>query len=52
MAREQFFEEGQRPSGLVPEPVIQSWSRCMGSRRKPDERIEFRRSARHAQPPC
>ena len=41
LAREQFFEEGQRPSGLVPEPVIQSWSRCMGSRRKPDERIEF-----------
>ncbi|MDQ8019671.1 MAG: helix-turn-helix domain-containing protein [Bordetella sp.] len=28
MARQQFFEEGQRPSGLVGEAVIQSWMRC------------------------
>ncbi|PZQ75224.1 MAG: Fis family transcriptional regulator [Variovorax paradoxus] len=28
MARQQFFEEGLRPSGLVGEAVIQSWMRC------------------------
>ena len=28
LARQQFFEEGQRPSGLVSEAVIQSWMRC------------------------
>ena len=29
LARQQFFEEGVRPSGLVGEAVIQSWMRCM-----------------------
>ncbi|AOW11517.1 hypothetical protein LPB72_22500 [Hydrogenophaga crassostreae] len=28
LAREQFFEESVRPSGLVNESVIQSWDRC------------------------
>jgi len=28
LARQHFFEEGTRPSGLVAEPVIQSWMRC------------------------
>lgn len=28
LAREQFFEESSRPSGLVNESVIQSWDRC------------------------
>ena len=28
LARQQFFEEGVRPSGLVGEAVIQSWMRC------------------------
>ncbi|GAA4357039.1 hypothetical protein GCM10023165_50570 [Variovorax defluvii] len=28
LARQQFFEEGVRPSGLVGEQVIQSWMRC------------------------
>ena len=41
LARERFFEEGVRPSGLVPELVIQSWARCMGARRAPDEAISF-----------
>ncbi len=27
-ARQQFFEEGVRPSGLIGEAVIQSWMRC------------------------
>ena len=35
LAREQFFEEGIRPSGVVSETVIQSWDRCrqLGYRR-------------------
>lgn len=41
LARERFFEDGIRPSGLVPEPVIQSWARCIGARRAPDEAISF-----------
>ena len=40
-ARELFFEEGVRPSGLVSELVIQSWARCLGARRRPDEHIAF-----------
>ncbi|MDP9901981.1 helix-turn-helix domain-containing protein [Variovorax ginsengisoli] len=28
LARQQFFEDGVRPSGLVPEAVLQSWMRC------------------------
>lgn len=41
LARERFFEEGVRPSGLVPEPVIQSWSRCVGAHREPGEMVGF-----------
>lgn len=41
LARERFFEEGHRPSGLVPEGVIQSWTRCVGAHRAPQERVAF-----------
>ena len=41
LARERYFEQGERPSGLVSEPVIQSWNRCLGARRSPDEKIGF-----------
>lgn len=41
LARERFFEDGVRPSGLVSEPVIQSWSRCLGARRQPSEHLDF-----------
>ncbi len=41
LARQRYFEEGVRPSGLVGESVIQSWSRCVQSRRNPTERIAF-----------
>lgn len=41
LARERFFEDGQRPSGLVPDAVIQSWLRCQASRRSPREHIGF-----------
>lgn len=41
LARERFFEEGVRPSGLVCESVIQSWSRCVQARRMPGEAVSF-----------
>lgn len=41
LARQRFFDEGIRPSGLVSESVIQSWSRCLQSRREPGESISF-----------
>lgn len=41
LARERFFREGGRPTGLVSEPVIQSWQRCNAARRSPHERIGF-----------
>jgi transcriptional regulator of acetoin/glycerol metabolism len=34
LARQHFFEDGVRPSGMVSEAVIQSWSRCL--RNHPD----------------
>lgn len=39
LARERFFEEGVRPSGLVPELVVQSWTRCVGAHRRPRESL-------------
>lgn len=39
LARSRFFDEGQRPTGLVNEAVVQSWQRCMTERRAPDERL-------------
>ena len=41
LARQRYFEEGVRPSGLISEGVIQSWSRCVQSRRDPVEHIAF-----------
>ncbi len=41
LARERFFAEGHRPTGLVGEPVIQSWTRCLGARRSPRETLAF-----------
>jgi len=40
-ARQQFFEEGLRPTGLVGESVIQSWMRCAAARQQPRERLQF-----------
>jgi sigma-54 dependent transcriptional regulator, acetoin dehydrogenase operon transcriptional activator AcoR len=51
LARQQFFDEGARPSGLVGEAVIQSWMRCLSSHRSPAERVSFEavsRSRAHA----
>ena len=41
LAREMFFDEGQRPTGLVPELVIQSWMRCTVANRRPSEPINL-----------
>lgn len=41
LARERFFEEGCRPSGLIDEGVIQSWYRCMQACRNPNESAGF-----------
>jgi transcriptional regulator of acetoin/glycerol metabolism len=35
LARERFFGAGERPTGLLPEPVLASWSRCLGAGRDP-----------------
>ena len=41
LARQRYFDEGVRPSGLVSEGVIQSWSRCVQAHRDPVEHIAF-----------
>ena len=41
LARQRYFEEGVRPSGVVSESVLQSWSRCLQARRHPDEAVQF-----------
>lgn len=41
LAREMFFEGGDRPSGLVNEAVIQSWVRCVAARNTPSDAIAF-----------
>ncbi len=41
LARERFFDGGPRPTGLVAEPVLQSWQRCRAAHRPPGERLAF-----------
>ena len=41
LARERFFEQGQRPTGMVSEAVIQSWTRCLATGLQPQQRPEF-----------
>jgi sigma-54 dependent transcriptional regulator, acetoin dehydrogenase operon transcriptional activator AcoR len=41
LARERFFESGERPSGLVSEAVIQSWTRCLAARQSPRHSVAF-----------
>lgn len=41
LARQRFFDEGQRPSGLVGETVIQSWNRCLSAHRATHEAVAF-----------
>ena len=39
--RERFFADGQQPTGLVSDPVIQSWGRCVRAHRSPHEAVVF-----------
>ena len=51
LARQRFFDEGERPTGLVNEAVIQSWMRCTATRRDPHQAVSFdpvTRSRMHA----
>lgn len=41
LARQRFFDEGQRPSGLVSDVVIQSWTRCTQAARAVGEALSF-----------
>ncbi len=41
LARQRYFEEGIRPSGMVSEAVIQSWTRCLRARQDPSRPAEF-----------
>lgn len=41
LARERFFEHGERPLGLVSEPVLQSWHRCLVAGHRPEARPAF-----------
>jgi transcriptional regulator of acetoin/glycerol metabolism len=41
LARRQFFEDGIRPSGMVSEAVIQSWTRCLRAHADPSRAVEF-----------
>jgi sigma-54 dependent transcriptional regulator, acetoin dehydrogenase operon transcriptional activator AcoR len=41
LARERFFDSGDRPSGLVSEAVLQSWGRCLAARQSPRYAVAF-----------
>ena len=41
LARQRFFDEGIRPTGLVSDVVIQSWTRCVQADRAAAESISF-----------
>lgn len=40
-ARQRYFDEGLRPSGLVSEPLFQSWQRCLQAGLRPQDRPDF-----------
>lgn len=46
LARQRFFDEGTRPSGLVGEAVIQSWLRCTSERQDPRKLVSFEQVSR------
>ena len=41
LARQRFFEQGERPTGLVSEAVIQSWMRCLQQHQQPERAVVF-----------
>lgn len=40
-ARQRYFDEGLRPSGIVSEPVFQSWQRCLSAGLRPQDGPDF-----------
>ncbi len=40
-ARRAFFEEGNAPAGLIDDPVLSSWQRCLGQGRGATDQVEF-----------
>jgi transcriptional regulator of acetoin/glycerol metabolism len=46
LARQRFFDEGTRPSGLVGEAVIQSWLRCTSAQQQPGKMVSFEQVTR------
>ena len=41
LARQRYFEEGELPSGVVSDAVLQSWARCLRLKQDPRARVEF-----------
>jgi transcriptional regulator of acetoin/glycerol metabolism len=41
LARQRYFEEGELPSGVVSEAVLQSWARCLRLKQDPHAQLEF-----------
>lgn len=41
LARQQYFEEGILPTGVVSDAIFQSWTRCHRGHHKSQDRIEF-----------
>jgi transcriptional regulator of acetoin/glycerol metabolism len=41
LARQRYFEEGEMPSGIVNEAVLQSWARCLRQKQDPRAPLEF-----------
>lgn len=48
LARRRFFDEGQEPTGLVSDPVLRGWKRCLDLGRKVHESVDFMLSERMA----
>jgi transcriptional regulator of acetoin/glycerol metabolism len=40
-ARRAFFEEGCAPAGLIDDPLLRSWQRCLGQGRGASDQVEF-----------
>lgn len=41
LARRRYFEEGQLPTGVVSDAVLQSWGQCLRAKRAATEKLEF-----------
>lgn len=48
LARRRFFDEGQDPTGLVSEPVLRGWKRCLQWGRSVHDTVDFMLAERMA----